>query len=140
MLDEFFVQQTLNSYSDAASRLDVDQLLSLYLPDAVWEIPFLNLKFEGHDAIRAGVIATTEMMDYVVQLNAPAIINIEGDTATTRSVIHECEKYTGRDEALEVFGIYSDTLVKTPDGWKFARREFEKIGMHKFPLLARKRE
>jgi hypothetical protein len=59
---------------------------------------------------------------------------VEGDTATARSVIRECGKFSGRDEALEVLGLYADVLVRTADGWKFAERVFEIRGMHSFPL------
>ncbi|MGB8365810.1 MAG: nuclear transport factor 2 family protein [Rhizomicrobium sp.] len=134
MIDEFSIQQTLNCYSEGASRADWDQVVSTFMPDSVWEIPSLSAKFEGHKAIRDGLVAFTAPMDYIVQLNTPAIMKVDGDTATARSVIRECGKYSGRDEALEVLGFYADRLVRTPDGWKFTRRTFEVRGMHSFPL------
>jgi hypothetical protein len=73
-------------------------------------------------------------MDFIVQLNNPALIEIKGDTATARSVIRECGKYAGRNEALEVLGFYADKLLRTSDGWKFTHRVFELRGMHNFPL------
>jgi hypothetical protein len=73
-------------------------------------------------------------MDYIVQLNAPALIDIKEGTATARSVIRECGKFVGRDEALEVLGFYADTLVRAPAGWRFSRRVFEVRGMHRFSL------
>jgi hypothetical protein len=74
-------------------------------------------------------------MDYIVQLNAPALIKLDGNSATARSVIRECGKYAGRDVALEVLGFYADRLVRSPETWKFAHRIFELRGMHTFPLL-----
>ena len=135
MIDEFSIQQSLNCYSEGASRADWDEVLSTFVPDGVWEIPVFGAKFEGHNAIRDGLIHFSAPMDYIVQLNAPAIVKVDGDTATARSVIRECGKYSGRDEALEVLGFYADKLVNTPDGWKFTLRVFELQGMHSFPLL-----
>lgn len=66
--------------------------------------------------------------------NSKALIKIDGDKATVRSVIRECGKFSGRNEGLEVLGLYADDLVRTANGWKFRRRCFELRGMHSFPL------
>lgn len=134
MIEEYSIQQTLNLYSEGASRADWDQVIATFLADGIWEIPAIGAKFEGQKGIREGLIGFTAPMDFIVQLNSPALIKVDGDTATARSVIRECGKYSGRDEALEVLGFYADKLVRTPNGWKFARRTFEVRGMHSFPL------
>lgn len=135
MTDEFLVQRTINRYSEAASRADWDEVLSTYVSNGVWEIPAFSLRFEGHDAVRDGLLKFADPMDYIVQLNAPALINLDGSGAIARSVIRECGKYAGRDEGLEVLGIYADRLVRSSDGWKFTHRIFELRGMHSFPLV-----
>ena len=135
MIEELSIQQTLNRYSEGASRADWDQVLSTYMPDGVWEIPHFGAKFEGHDAIRDALRHFGGPMDYIVQINAPALIDVNEDTATARSVIRECGKFTGQNEALEVLGFYSDTLLRTHAGWKFTRRVFEVRGMHRFVLV-----
>jgi len=132
--DEFSIQQTINRYSEGASRADWDQVLSTYAPHGVWEIPHFGAKFEGHGAIRDALMHFTGPMEYIVQINAPALIDAHGDTAAARSVIRECGKFTGQNEALEVLGFYADTLLRTAAGWKFTRRVFEVRGMHRFPL------
>jgi ketosteroid isomerase-like protein len=134
MSDEFSIQQTISRYAEGASRADWSQVLSTYLPDAVWEIPSFGAKFEGHKAIQDALHQFCDPMDYIVQINGPGLIQIKGDTATTRSVIRECGKYAGRNEGLEVLGFYADKLLRTPDGWKFTPRVFELRGMHNFPL------
>ena len=62
-----------------------------------------------------------EPYTYFVQINAPAVINVDGDRANARSVIRECAKLKDKDEANEVLGFYNDELVRTPEGWKFSR-------------------
>jgi hypothetical protein len=77
------------------------------------------------------------MMDYFVQMNTPATIEVTGDKAAAHSVIRECGKFAGRDEALEVLGFYADELVRTAEGsWKFARRTFTSAGLHRFTLMS----
>ena len=136
MQDETAIQRTINRYSQAASLGEWDEVLTTYLPDGVWEIPHLGMRFEGHEAIRGALAAFFETMEYVLQMNAPAVIEIDGDTATARSGIRECGKSAGRDEGFEYLGLYVDRLIRTADGWKFAQRIFQGVGTHYFPLVA----
>jgi hypothetical protein len=135
MLDEMAIQQTINTYSDGASRADWNQLLSTFTPDCVWEIPGLKARYQGHTVIQNVMSSFVGQMAYFVQVNSPAIITVEGDKATARSVIRECGKFSDRNEALEVLGRYEDELVRTPMGWKFTRRAFYAAGKHRFALL-----
>jgi ketosteroid isomerase-like protein len=134
MSDDFSIQQTISRYAEGASRGDWVQVLSTYMPDGVWEISSFGAKFEGHQAIQDALRQFSDPMDYIVQINGPALMQIKGDTATARSVIRECGKYAGRNEGLEVLGFYADKLLRTPEGWKFTHRVFELRGMHNFPL------
>ena len=134
MLDELAVQRTLNTYTQGCSQADWDTVMSTFLPDGVWEVRGVG-EFQGYAAIQAVMSAFVGQMAYFVQINSPALIAINGDKATARSIIRECGKYADRDEALEVLGFYTDALVRTLGGWKFARRTFKSAGMHACPLL-----
>lgn len=138
MLDEIAIQQTLNKYSEGASRADWNQVLATFAPDGIWEIPTFNARYQDHAVIQQVMAAFVGQMSYFVQINSPAMITVTGDKATARSLIRECGKYADRDEALEVLGRYDDELVRTADGWKFARRVFRAFGKHTFALLPAK--
>jgi ketosteroid isomerase-like protein len=135
MIDEIAIQQTLNKYSEGCSRADWDQVMSTFTADAIWEIPRLKASYQGHAAMREVMAAFVAQMAYFVQINSPAIITVDGDKATARSVIRECGKFADRDAALEIVGFYTDELTRTAEGWKFTRRTFRAAGMHTFPLL-----
>lgn len=134
MTDEYAIQRVLNLYSEGASRADWEQVMDTFTPEGTWGVPAFNLVCEGREAVLAGLKSFTDAMAYIVQINAPALITVTGDTATARAPIRECGKYADRDEALEVLGIYADKLVRTAAGWKFTERCFELLGMHNFPL------
>jgi hypothetical protein len=138
MIDEIAIQQLLNAYSEGASRANWDQVLSTFLPDAIWEIPAMKMHFQGHAAMLPVMSGFVAQMKYFVQLNSPAIITVTGDKATARSTIRECGKFADRDEAMEVLGFYQDELVRTPAGWKFTRRSFHPAGRHNYALLPSK--
>lgn len=134
MSDEIAIQQTLNTYSVSATRGNLEAMVATFAPDGVWEVPGIEARFEGREAILAGASAITGTIEYMVQLNAPAIIEVDGDTATAHSIIRECGKYAGRQACLEVLGLYDDKLVRTADGWRFALRVFTVRGMHDFEV------
>jgi hypothetical protein len=135
MLDEIAIQQTLNRYSDGASRADWEQVLSTFTPDATWEIADVGARYQDHAAIQNVMAAFVAQMAYFVQINSPAIIQVDGNRAVASSVIRECGKFADREEALEVLGRYSDELIRTAEGWKFTRRVFSSLGQHRFKLL-----
>jgi hypothetical protein len=135
MLDEIAIQQTINRYSEGASRADWDRVLSTFTSSASWEIPAFGAVYRQHDVIRAAMAGFVGQMAYFVQINAPAVISVNGERATARSIIRECGKFADRDEALEIMGFYDDELMRTEHGWKFTRRVFQLLGQHRFALL-----
>ena len=135
MMDEVAIQQVLNRYTDGCNRQDWPQVMDTFLADGVWAVPAQGIELTGHAAIQPAMAAFLMQMDYFYQLNTPAVIEVSGDTAIARSTIRECGKFKGRDEALEVLGLYSDELRRTESGWKFARRTFRSAGLHRFALL-----
>jgi hypothetical protein len=135
MDDERAIQHLLTTYSQTASVADWDGAVGTYLPDGLWEIPHLSLAFEGQAAIRHALESFFEQMDYVIQMNAPALIEVNGHTATARAAIRECGKSAGKAEGFEYLGFYQDDLVKTANGWRFKTRVFEGLGTNVFGLI-----
>ena len=132
MSDITAIQQLLNAYTEAASRSDWAVVKSCFTEDAIWETP--AGKIAGRDAAVAKMGELVAGFDYIVQLNAPGVIAVSGDSATARSVIRECGKLKGQDVAMEFLAHYNDKLVRTADGWKFAHRVFVSQGMHSFAV------
>ena len=128
------IQDVISTYSQNASLGNWAAVLALFEPDAVWEIPHLAMRLDGRDAIAAALTGFMAHMDYVLQLNAPALVALDGDRATATSGIREHGKSKGANEGFEYLGIYEDTLVRRADGWKFTARVFRGIGKHFTPL------
>lgn len=133
--DGWAIQQLMNRYSEGASRRDWAQMLDTFAPDGIWAVPARDMVLTGHGEIGPALPVFVAQFDYFVQMNSAAVIEVSGDAATARSVIRECGKFSGRQEALEIMGRYDDELVRTGEGWKFARRTFTSFGMHRFALL-----
>ena len=133
--DDYAVQRVISAYALLTGRGDWDPVLALFTPDAVWKTPHLGLSFAGLDAIRGALAMLSEPLEFVLQHNAPALIEIDGDRATARSGIREGGKLKGKDESVEYLGIYHDSLFRTAEGWKFTQRVFEGIGTLTFPQV-----
>jgi uncharacterized protein (TIGR02246 family) len=135
MDDLVAIQQLISAYHEAGSLAEYDRMVATYAPDGVWEFTSSGRRFVGHAAIREAVDAFTGRLQYVAQINAPATIAVDGDTATARSSIRETAKFAGLDEGIEAFGVYRDELVRTADGWRFARRTFDLRWQHRVAIL-----
>jgi ketosteroid isomerase-like protein len=128
LIDKIDIQETISRYHEAGSIADVDSLIETFLPDGIWEVPNLKIRCEGHADMRKTMTALLAPFEYLVQVNAPAIIAVDGDTATARSIIRECAKFRERPGLIDVVGQFNDELRRTSDGWKFAHRTFTLLG------------
>ena len=132
MSDEMAIQQLINRYTDGCNRQDWPQVMATFAEDGVWEVQ--GNAITGHATIQAAMAGFLTQMAYFTQVASAPVIMVEGDRATARTTIRECGKFDDRDEALEVLGYYADDLVRTAAGWRFARRQFNSFGLHRFPL------
>lgn len=128
MSDEQAIQQLINRYTLGASQPDWDLAIATFAQDGEWHVASSGLTLTGREAILKGMQGFHALFDWFVQINAPAVIAIDGDRASARSVIRENGKFAGRDEAVMVGGVYADELVRTPEGWRFTRRAFHGAG------------
>jgi ketosteroid isomerase-like protein len=125
MLDQVAIQQLIGRYIEAASSGNIEVVGSTYAEDGVWEIPAFPMTVNGRANIVAKISELLEPMEYLVQMGSPASITVNGDRATARSSMREGCKFKGKNIAAEILGVYDDDLIRTNEGWKFARRTFE---------------
>ena len=130
MIDELEIQQAISLYHEGASKADYDQLVATFLPDGIWEVPAMKIRSQGHDDIRSTVSAIMAPIEYLVQINAPAVVVVDGDKASARSLVRESAKLRDHPGLMDVVGQYRDELERTSDGWKFAHRTFTILGTH----------
>lgn len=129
------IQQTINLYHQAGSLGDLERMVATFTPDGVWEFTQSGRRFEGRAAILEAAVGFTAPLEYVAQINAPALIALDGDAASARSSIRETAKVAGRAEGIEAFGVYVDRLARTAEGWRFTHRVFDLRWMHRVPIL-----
>ena len=125
MSDDGEVRNVVARLAQYADGGTVDQYVDLFTPDASWEMPGGPRK--GQDDIRAGAeerratggVGPGSNTRHVV---TTVSVDVDGDTAVSESVfLYYVDTATA--PKLQLMGTYIDHLVRTPAGWKMARRQ-----------------
>lgn len=123
LTDEIEISRLLAAYSHAVMRLDAKGSAAVYIEDGVLSA-FNGPDIVGRTAIEAAFVATFTPVRFLVQNCGASVIAIDGDRARASSSVSEMLQMKGKDQLACCFGNYDDDLVRTPEGWRFARRRF----------------
>lgn len=109
-------------FSDAVNRRDTEAFHAVWTEDGVWDVTNMALAEDRESAVTllGNLLSQWELF---VQMTHVGTIQLDGDRATARWPMHE----VGRNldgEGFLGFGIYSDDLRRTDDGWRFTRRKW----------------
>ena len=124
--DEIEVRNVLTRIAQLADDGSLDEYMSLYTDDAVWDAGAeLGVK-RGHAEILAGAETrrrrgTAGPGTHKRHVLTTTSVRLEGARAHARSYFLfyvDCDK-TPR---VELVGVYQDELHRTPAGWKLAQR------------------
>jgi uncharacterized protein (TIGR02246 family) len=122
MSDELEIRDLVNRFTDAVNCRRPDDLAQLFTSDGEWVVP--GMPETIGDAI-PGLLATLlGQFDFLVQMLLAGRVVVDGDTARARWHIGEVARATDGG-ASQFYGVYHDELVRTAEGWRFARRRFD---------------
>ena len=107
------ILQLLYRYNHAIDSGDAEGWADTFTSDAVFDAAG-NL-MSGREALVA-FAASVHGSRHVV---ANPLIDVAGDTATVRAYI-----LLAHGDPVSVVGTYQDDVVRTDDGWRFAKRVF----------------
>ncbi len=116
-------QQVLNLLSDYCwyvDRRDVDAVVGLFLPEAVFDLGFGRVH-RGHDELRVMYERLDAYTATSHHCTTPRL-DPSGDRGTVRSAMYAFHRRRPDGSMLHVWGAYLDEVVRTPDGWRFATR------------------
>ncbi|MBO1755278.1 nuclear transport factor 2 family protein [Allobranchiibius sp. CTAmp26] len=124
LLDEAAIRDLIARFADCAIREDYDTFATLWAPDARWTIGKpTDIAASGTDDIVAMLRHLWQGNDYFTHFAIPGTVDLDGDTATTRTVCHEAA--SGPDGRFyRNNGVWSDRFQRTSDGWVFASRQY----------------
>ena len=133
LLDEAAIRDATARFADAATRGDYDAFRAVWADDAVWTIaqPF-EARADGVEAIVAMLHALWDGKEFFVQFAVQGPIEIDGDEATARCVVHEAAR--GANSYYRTHGIFNDRLRRSAGGWVFTRRSWDYLWLDTSPF------
>lgn len=123
MRDEIEIGRLLAAYSHAVMRLDPKASAEVYTEDGVLSA-FNGPDIVGRPAIETAFVATFTPVRFLIQNCGAVVIEVDGDRARASSSVSEMLQMKGNDQLSCCFGNYDDALVRTTEGWRFAKRRF----------------
>ncbi|GAC1572064.1 MAG: hypothetical protein NVS3B5_00690 [Sphingomicrobium sp.] len=127
LTDRIAVRELIERYSVALNLRDFEMMHGTFLPDGVWRVdPPFDIQLKG-SAIVAGISQMVGAMPFLFQGLMGSFVEIDGDTATAKSSVHELGQRGPDEGGLDSYGIYHDWLVRTGEGWRFAERRFQPL-------------
>jgi ketosteroid isomerase-like protein len=138
--DHVQIEQLLMRYAAALNTKDADAYVSMFTPDAVFELrrhmkepPFIG-PFKGRDALRKQWFAEgsspggADGFGPMRHVTTNYEINVKGDTATVRAFFIEVVSNGNnsppgsKPPTIHAMGRYEDELVKRDGKWLFSKR------------------
>ena len=129
------IRALADRYSDAANRLDTSAMADVYAIDG--ELVAFGNSFHGRDTIRKVFEDTIGLREVMNQVCSGAIIEVSSDRATARWNVTEFAKRRDLDKLDLFIGNYEDELVRTAEGWRFARRVLTRRAQARFDAQIR---
>lgn len=124
LLDEWAIVEVTHRYCAALDGHDWEALGRCFTPDAVAVFGGVPGEHHGLDAIKAVCRASLEPLDASQHLVANHLVELTGDTATSRCYVRAQHCRWGLPEGTNfmVAGTYEDAWRRTADGWRINRR------------------
>jgi hypothetical protein len=118
------IRELLDRYHAAVNHLDFPLLTTLFAVDAVWEAaPPVGLRFQGREAVLAGLRTSMARQELLVQSNSGVVIEMTGpDEASVRSTLIEFGREVGTGAGWRAIAFYYDRVVREDGVWRFRQR------------------
>lgn len=111
-------------YHDAINENRPGDIAALFTEDGAVDFGYLG-RTTGRPKIGKFFGNVGNVLDSVIQFVHNHVIELDGDSATGSSYLEA--KTVSNGVAYRVAGRYRDIYRRTPDGWRFARMDFEPL-------------
>lgn len=134
--DRLEIQELLVAYSHAIDFRNFDELDQVFTPDAHIDYTVFGGPAGPYPEIKKYLSETMPIFKSYYHMVATSKVELDGDTATGVTICHNPMVLPLPDGGEHVFvcGLwYRDDYVRTPDGWRIARRVEEKTYVDNMP-------
>ena len=124
--DEHDIAKVLLRYATGIDRRDWELFRTCFTEDVVAEYEGID-PWRGVDEITESMITSHADMGHTMHRLSNLAITVDGDTAMARSYVDAILMAADGQTGLNPRGFYDDELVRTPNGWRIARRRFTSV-------------
>jgi len=115
--DNFEIQQLYARYNNAIDGGDAEGWAATFTPDGVFNT------FSGHDALVGFIKLWREKLNGATRKHWNNNLQITGDSKQASATVYlMLVDFTTKPPSILSTGMYTDSLVKTKDGWRFTKR------------------
>ena len=116
--DHVAITNLLARYCLCLDHDDVEGWVALFTPDGTFEV--YGRSFDGHDGLRAMARASPGGL----HLGGPPVVEMI-DVARARTTQNLL--FVNREDGSSRSALYNDEVVRTPEGWRIAKRRCQFI-------------
>jgi hypothetical protein len=121
LADRLAIEDLVNLYCHNADYNPPESMRDIFIPEAVWEVPAMDLRCEGIDAIVAFFTQSRAGFGSARHVISNLIVQGDGDHATASCYL-QVIKVDEEPKQIVSFGRYQDELVRTAEGWRLRHR------------------
>jgi 3-phenylpropionate/cinnamic acid dioxygenase small subunit len=136
--DRLEIQDLFARYSHAIDERDWDALDTLFTPDARIDYSETGGAAGSFEEIKRWLPVALERFPMFQHMVATTKLTLDGDSATSRTILFNPMVYEDKDGNRQTFFIglwYRDRLVRTAAGWRIAERYEEMAYAHNAPQM-----
>ena len=126
MSDRAAIAEVLIRYATGIDRRDWEQFRSCFTADCHADYTGIGM-WDGVDALTDFMIESHKSMGHTMHRISNVAINVAGDSAQARSYVDGILMAADGTTGFNPIGFYDDDLVRTPDGWRIAKRRFTMV-------------
>ena len=120
------IGELLVRYCTGIDRRDWDLFRTCFTDDCHADYGDVGM-WDGAGAITEFMAATHAPMGHTLHRLSNVAVTVDGDSAEARSYVDAILMAAGGNSGINAYGWYDDTLTRTPDGWRIARRHFTMV-------------
>ncbi len=120
------ISELLVRYATGIDRRDWPLFRTVFTKDCELDYGEIGA-WNGVDAVTNFMEQAHAMAGHTLHRLTNQVITVDGDTAVARTYVDALIMAGDSQTGVNGIGFYDDEIVRTPDGWRIARRRFTAV-------------
>ncbi len=120
------ISDLLVRYATGIDRRDWPLFRTVFTDDCELDYGVIGT-WKGVDAVTDFMEKTHELAGHTLHRLSNQVIEVDGDKAVARTYVDALIMVGDEGAGVNGVGFYDDEIVRTPDGWRIARRKFTNV-------------